>query len=484
MRVATKAPIDMGIRAYRPGTRGQSGPLGVILVFAVVIASSTAVVALGAGAISNSESHLDVERTEKVLTQLDSQGALVALGRSRSQRVDLAATGSNSYGVHDQAGWMNISYENTTGDRNTIFNTTMGAIVYEGSGETTLAYQGGGVWRSGEGNGSVMISPPEFHYREATLTLPLVTLSGDDSLGSRAVVTHNESTQYFPNTDLDPAFQNPLEGGKVNVTVHSRYYQAWGSHFDERTDGEVYYDHPNETVTIELTVPIKAEFDNVVATTSSGGITVKGSDPPPSPYQDGVSYPAVDEEVEEEIDDCETGSSCNETSPSQIDNSGTYYYDSDFSGSLDIDNPGGNVSIVVNGEFNPTDVQIAIADNDHSATVYVREDFVVDGGNNVNVYDGDPTELKVLVHSDGKVDFNGDARFVGVLFAPASECDLNGNSVITGALICETMDINGNPNDFNYDPAVADATLGLDYSDTTRITYLHISVNDVNVTSG
>lgn len=472
----------MGIRARSSEGRGQSGPLGFILVFAVVIASSTLVVALGAGAVEDSRTNLDVERTEKAMTQLDSQAALVALGQTNSQRVDLSASGSSSYRVDEGTGWMNLSYENATGERKSIVNETMGSVVYDGGGETTIAYQGGGVWRSDGGPGSVMISPPEFHYRDATLTLPLVTVRGEGSFDDRAVLEQADATQYFPNATLDDEFVNPLEGGKVNVTVHSDYYQAWGTHFEERTDGDVSYDHANQQVTIELTVPIQAEFDNVVATTEPGGIDTNGPDGPPSPYEDGVTYPDPDEQIEDEIDDCDGTGSCEDGEPTNISSDGTYYYGSDVDSSIDVDEPGGNVSIVVDGEFNPSDLTVDI-DDDHSVTVFVREDFVVDGGDEVNVDDGDPTELKVIVHSDGDVDLNGKQRLYGVVFAPGSECDLNGNNEVTGALICETMDINGKPTDFNYDDSVADTSLGLEYDDRTRITFLHVSVNDVNVTS-
>jgi hypothetical protein len=60
---------------------------------------------------------------------------------------------------------------------------------------------------------------------------------------------------------------------------------------------------------------------------------------------------------------------------------------------------------------------------------------------------------------------------------------MNGNAFIVGGAVCETMDINGNPNDFTYDPAVEDITLFLD-EDSVKVTYLHVTENPINVTSG
>ncbi len=86
-----------------------------------------------------------------------------------------------------------------------------------------------------------MVSPPEFHYRDATLTLPLVTVSGSGTIRDRASITHNRTTSHFPNTTRNANFTNPLEDGKVNVTLQSEYYRAWGGYFEERTDGDVTY---------------------------------------------------------------------------------------------------------------------------------------------------------------------------------------------------------------------------------------------------
>jgi flagellin-like protein len=253
------------------GRRGQSSVLGVVLILAIVIAGSTLTIALGAEAFASTNNHLTSSRAEQSMTQLDSQIAMVGLGSSNLQQVELAGS-SSQYVVENNSGMMTVSYENLTStDETTIFKQEMGAIVYE-NGETDIAYQGGGVWRLSEGGGATMISPPEFHYREATLTLPLVTVSGDRSLASSAVVRPNNSTRYFPNESIDGNFTNPLEGSRVQVTVQSRFYEAWGQYFEQRTDGQVSYDHPNQTVTIDLVAPVdRPRVDSASSSLSASG---------------------------------------------------------------------------------------------------------------------------------------------------------------------------------------------------------------------
>ncbi|MFB6074618.1 MAG: hypothetical protein ABEJ89_06370 [Haloarculaceae archaeon] len=233
-------------------SRGQATVLGVALLFGIMITGTTLVLVMGSGAISTTQGHLDTQRAETAMTNFDSQTARVALGDARVQQVDLPTDGSSQYHVRPDWGWMNVSYTNTsTGDVTTIFNESMGAVVYE-AGQTTVAYQGGGVWQARD-NGSAMVSPPEFHYRNATLTLPLVTVSGDSSVGERVSIGANGTVNHYPNASAD--LRNPLRNGRVEVTVHSRYYLAWGRFFEQRTDGRVAYDHARDRVTIELVVP-------------------------------------------------------------------------------------------------------------------------------------------------------------------------------------------------------------------------------------
>ena len=253
--------------------RAQSGPLALLLVFAVIVAATTIVVALGAGALTGSQERLGAERAEKTLTQLDSQAALVALGDSNVQTVDIAAAGTGQYVVDDTAGQMTLSYENQTdGTTTTIFSQDLGRISYETSDGSTIAYQGGGVWRSDGDGGSVMVSPPEFHYREATLTLPLVLINSDGTLDNRAVISDRNSTQRFPNESIDGNFTNPLDNARVEVTVTSEYYRAWGEYFETRTDGEVAYDDASNQVTLDLVTPL----ENTRVTSATASLSASG----------------------------------------------------------------------------------------------------------------------------------------------------------------------------------------------------------------
>lgn len=229
-------------------SRAQSSPIAIVLVFGLVIASTTIIVVAGGSAISSTQNQLSAQNAETKMTQLDSQMATVALGSSASQEVALGT--SSNYKVNSSAGHMTIRFQDGT----TPIDTSLGAIVYEGEDGQQVAYQGGGVWRSSAtDNGSVMVSPPEFHYQDGTLTLPLVTIGNDASFNGNAVIKPNSTTQRYPN--ITAGNTNPISNGPVTVTVTSEYYRGWGQYFDSRTVGTPTYDHDNNTVVLTLTIP-------------------------------------------------------------------------------------------------------------------------------------------------------------------------------------------------------------------------------------
>jgi len=254
------------------GERAQSETVGFVLIIGLVIAGSLLVVGLGAIAVGDTENRLSEDRAEKTLTQFDSKAALVALGQSDSHSASFGqgVTDTNQLTLNPEAGWMNVTITNrTTGNTAEVMRIDeLGAIIYEGE-EVQLAYQGGGVWRR-DPQGGQMISPPEFHYRGETLTLPAIKVSGDPVLNGDVTITRDRTVQRFPNSSM--GFDNPIQESVVNVTVGSEFYRAWGEYFEERTEGQVALDEVNETASLTLASPIgNVTADSVVAGQAAGG---------------------------------------------------------------------------------------------------------------------------------------------------------------------------------------------------------------------
>lgn len=272
--------------------RAQASTIGVVLILAITIVGGGVVVVIGAEALADTERTTAISKAEHSMTQFDSRAAMVALGETRAQRVTLGASGKGSYRVDDDAGWLRVVHHNYSGTQDeTIYNASLGEVVYE-NGDTVVAYQGGGVWRR-EGNGTTMLSPPEFHYRGATLTLPVVRVSSVDSSSgeTQAFVTRAEnSRRIYPNEtapgpngtgapyDVDTAgqYDNPVLNGSVSVTIHSQFYDGWAEYFRTRTAGTVSVDDANQTATVELeTVGVVGRFGMADAL-DEDGLSVRG----------------------------------------------------------------------------------------------------------------------------------------------------------------------------------------------------------------
>jgi len=333
-----------GLPAHRREGRGQSSVLGVALLFGVVIAGSVSIVVLGATALNDTEDQLSVQRAQKVLTQFDSDAALVALGNTDIQSVSFGDVRADDFETHNGTGWMRITVENQTGmSTTTVLNQTLGSITYEGT-DVTLAYQGGGVWKQ-SGDGSVMVSPPEFHFRNGTLTLPVVNVTGAPTLDGQASVSHTETTKKFP----DPAAgnENPLANHEVTVTVKNDYYEGWGRYFEERTDGEVTYDHSRNVTNLTLVSPIgKKRVEGALSASASGLIDLSGGgDDPCTPGIGGLRR-YTDSYNSSQGDYCSTrsGSQGNITYAGDVSLGGT----SDVKGSV---RSGGEITISGNAEI-------------------------------------------------------------------------------------------------------------------------------------
>ena len=269
-------------RRPRRRTRGQSEVLGVVLLLAITITGTGLVVAFGSSALDDSKQASELDSAEHAMTQFDSHAAMVALGDSAVQSVSFGQSGGD-YSVQPDSGTIKITHINYDGENDEVVlpETSLGSVVYENDG-TTIAYQGGGVWRKGETGASRMVSPPEFHYQSATLTLPIIRVKGSGGAAgsptgrireiARAERVYPSGEQY-PNGNF---YENPLENGKMVVTIQSEYYEAWADYFRSRTSGTVTVDHSTDpgTVTVDLvSTGITGTFD---MPNDGSGVDIRG----------------------------------------------------------------------------------------------------------------------------------------------------------------------------------------------------------------
>lgn len=460
------------------GERGQSSVIGVVLILGIVITSLAVIATVGGLALLDTEDELSVARAEKVMTQFDSQSALVALGETDARQTRLASGNSGGYTLDEDAGWMRVSIRNTaTGNVDNVTNSSLGSLTYETDG-VRLAYQGGGVWQKGDGD-AVMVSPPEFHYRGQTLTLPIINVTGDGQVSRQVTVQQGGVSQEYPDKPENESFVNPVpEQREVVVTVKSDYYRGWGSYFERRTEGNVSYDNANQTAEISLTVPITEEFNNAVTATSENvdAGMVNGT------IEDGVDRPPADGFVTDEINSCESGG-CNSTaSMDGTYTSDTYYSSGDMTvDDVTLDTSGGDISIVANGTVTFDDAVDITGDG--NVTVYAKGMATGTGSPEINT-GGDIEDLLVYLHSDAtEFELNGNPQYTGLIYAPDTKLNINGgggSTNIVGSIVVEEATRSGNSQAAVVD-GVPDIERTLPLTGGTTITYLHISETNVQI---
>jgi hypothetical protein len=239
--------------------RGQSNVLGYLLLIAIIAGGTSLVVVFGADALGQTNSQSELKRAEQTMTLFDSRAAMVALGTSDVQSLQVKQQ-SGGFETRPDEGklWIrHVAYDTTNSE--IIYEQPLGSVVYE-NGDTRVAYQGGGVWRLDARGAAQMVSPPEFHYRGQTLTLPIIQVQGESSASGSPTVTvaaNEQAVKVYPNSStsyggITRDYRNPIEKGTVRVFVQSPYYQGWAEYFSKRTSGTVTVYDSNRTARLTL----------------------------------------------------------------------------------------------------------------------------------------------------------------------------------------------------------------------------------------
>lgn len=258
--------------------RGVSPVVGTVFVFAFVVLVAGGIVLAGASAVELSKEQAETNQVRLSMQELADSASSVAGDDGRSKQVDLSRAGSR---IDADEGAIRIAIDN--GTETWTAERTLGSVAYERS-ETTIAYQGGGVWEKAPGTDSVsVVSSPPIDYRtrgEPTLSVPVLRVVGGSQAGDSLTVASGGSAAA-----LIPSSKVPLEpGSTVNLTVESAYYRGWGQVFERQlgTDA-VSYNETAKAVTVSL---VRGEdlADSTIRSsvyaqdvTSSGGVSNHGA---------------------------------------------------------------------------------------------------------------------------------------------------------------------------------------------------------------
>lgn len=495
--------------------RAQSSVIGVVLVLSLVLAGTAAVVTLGAAALSDTQARSELERAEHSMTLFNSRASMVALGDSPAQSLSFGQD-SGQLSSDPDAGWIRITHVDFdgSGTDETVLNESLGAVVYA-NGDTELVYQGGGVWRQDRQGDAMMVSPPEFHYRGATLTLPIVRIENEAhaSAGATARITSSADTRrVFPNTTTtggteigapyngtsDP-YVNPVANGTVNVTVHSEYYEGWAEYFRTRTNGEVKVFPNDERVRVAL-VSLAGSIGpfNMPAEGNSLEVRGMGDDHPITSYDltlaadnhiNNMHWSFYADEGNEQFelhfysnDKCKSGSYDGELDVS------IYYYNSSGASTIHEEwqvqaiDPDTNADFAVDCSTNELSIDLV----DSTDTTLTYDDIALTGSNNKWLFGPEIDSRDVDASTTSFGDHGGEDPQASYSTGESEDLDVLVNHYLQ--LLGPQYDLtvtDGPGGSSRIDEGASDGTLEFDTSGNGRyITYLHITENEVSVDLG
>ncbi|WP_302083383.1 DUF7289 family protein [Salinibaculum rarum] len=464
--------------------------------------------------LEDTQQSLAMDRAEIALTQFDSEASLAALDNADTQTITFATGDNGEYHARSETGWLQIRTVTASGSQTPIVNTTLGAVIYE-SGDETLGYQGGGVWRASAAGGS-MISPPEFHYRNRTLTFPVVSVTNNASISGKTTITHQQTTRKFPTAG---SHGNPVTDRKIEITVKSRYYRGWGEYFEERTESDVRYNEDRNIVNITLVPPpepikidsgivaagnlnIDSGAAGVTGDVELGGTTDSETSISGTVRENVTANQNLTNASAEIVNARQRLQSKSAPSSSTTVEAGTYYVrnDSVFESETTFNTSDGDIELFVDGDVlagndngntgnngnkkndkdtdgcTPGSPNLNVT-GDGSVTIYVNGDFSMQG----QIVWGNCAQVDSLILYSK--DNSRITEFYGVIYTNNfSVQGKGGKKGLVGALVstADTVELGGNAK-IAYHDSLRDTTIQEVEMKFAAISYLHVTHNEIVV---
>ncbi len=255
--------------------RAEAEVIGQVIILGITVIGVGMITLYGVPEIFELQDMANLKNIEQTFTILDSRATRAVLGESLLQITNVNLGGGT---ITVEPDGSSASYI-TINSSNFSITIPMGKIKYQ-LGDRIIAYEGGGLW-SKYPSGSVMLSPPEFHYNGITLTLPVININGNTSVGGKgtAVVSikKNATVVQYPNTTCTGCSNrtNPINYsvvGNVYVNITSDFYDAWYNY--ARTLSKNVKRYPaTKTTSMELTAVGNLSYLHITENRADVGIS-------------------------------------------------------------------------------------------------------------------------------------------------------------------------------------------------------------------
>lgn len=248
--------------------RGVSEVVGYVLLVGLVLTSSGIAIVIGSQAIGGLQAESDAVAARPVLEELDAELTSVAASSDASSTTfDFSGVAGRTAGVSGPGG--NTGGSQTVGEQLSVqrdgsFNVTvfavdgtrcsaesdLGTVRFE-EDSRVVAYEGGGIWERSPSGGSAMVTAPDVSFREGSLDVSLVNITGHMNSGE-TTVTFNQTATRLKNAAHENELANCASVDRVEITVNSTFADAWGEYLAEQT-GATANEIADDSVRLELT---------------------------------------------------------------------------------------------------------------------------------------------------------------------------------------------------------------------------------------
>jgi hypothetical protein len=427
----------------------QSEVIGVLLILGITFASIGVIFALAQPTVSDARQDVTTDRVQRDMGLLDTRLSAAGFGTSENESVRL------DLGQGRLFSRSNTTFMNVTVGGDSVYNGSIGSIEYR-NGETSVAYEGGGLWRR-TGNGTSMVSSPEIEFDGEALTVPVYNVTTDLGVGgvSTVSVVGGDNTRKYPNATLGR--ENPTDERVEIVIEDSKYLRAWARYLGNTVGADVTLDESQDRVEAEL-----GPLDSLSQIDTSGVSEKEYNAPSNDPFndgvEDGVKLPSVDSTIESYVEYGESNNGTSEvgdiwncrTGPCTASGPQVQYNGSDYTMNGEtFDVSGGNITVVVDGDLTIEDMELSNGDgaSGNALDIITTGDLEFPEGYEVRNPSGEPLgDIVFHVPSNRAVTFEGGSGSGnGTIYAPDALVDLSGmgNSEWTGPVVGESLRADG-----------------------------------------
>lgn len=261
--IPTRGDNDMSEqRQWRIDDRGASEVIGAVLIIGMVITGSLIVVYFGADTIDRSEQGQSDESAQIGIQEIDSR--LSTLASSSAATTVNFEIGSNiernAYLTEDE-GYLSITVDEQSA---CSVEEPLDSVRFERDDGQLIAYEAGGTWVKSQRNGTVLRTAPDVSYRNGTIDVSLLNMTGQVQGGVNQAVADVNTSRVDTKNAVNTLMQGEcVRPDNVTMQVQSDFYRAWADYLESETglqrgtpavsgDSYLTVDESTETVTVFL----------------------------------------------------------------------------------------------------------------------------------------------------------------------------------------------------------------------------------------